>query len=141
MKKCAKCKNNFPIENFPFAGGYRRSYCLECWKEKNREYRKIWFNNHKKECIAQNNISKKERVKNHILHINNLKIKCSICGYNKCKSALDFHHKDISKKEYNISIMIQRGHSLQKILKEIEKCIVVCSNCHREIHEPPVAQG
>jgi len=59
--------------------------------------------------------------------------KCQICGYEKCISALDFHHIDEKTKSFDLST---RGltRSWEKIKNEIEKCILVCSNCHREIH-------
>lgn len=59
--------------------------------------------------------------------------KCSKCGYDKCPDALDFHHVDESQKEFNLS---HNGHcrSWETIKKELDKCILVCSNCHREIH-------
>lgn len=59
--------------------------------------------------------------------------KCCICGYSKCLDALEFHHLDDSKKEFGIS---KRGYtrSWEKVCQELEKCILVCSNCHREIH-------
>ena len=58
--------------------------------------------------------------------------KCSKCGYNKCIAALDFHHKG-QDKEGDLSRMI-KDYSEQKALKEIEKCILICANCHRELH-------
>lgn len=60
--------------------------------------------------------------------------KCIICGYDKCQRALSFHHLDPSKKEFNLSA---KGltRSWDKIEKEIEKCVLVCANCHMEIHE------
>lgn len=59
--------------------------------------------------------------------------KCQICGYSKCLTALDFHHIDAKSKEFELS---QRGltRSWSKILVEVEKCALVCANCHREIH-------
>lgn len=57
--------------------------------------------------------------------------KCSICGYNSCFAALEFHHLDEKEKEYSIS---RNCHSLKDDLKETKKCLLVCSNCHREIH-------
>lgn len=59
--------------------------------------------------------------------------KCTFCGYNRCLNALDFHHLDAKKKEFGIS---KDGitRSWEKNKKELEKCILVCSNCHREIH-------
>ncbi len=60
--------------------------------------------------------------------------KCQICGYNKCSRALNFHHIDPSKKNFGLS---ERGltKSWEKIQEEIKKCILVCANCHMELHE------
>ena len=59
--------------------------------------------------------------------------KCQVCGYNKYVGALDFHHIDESTKEFDLST---RGltRSWERIKKELEKCVLVCANCHREIH-------
>ena len=55
---------------------------------------------------------------------------CSVCGYNKSPYALDFDHVDRNKKNFIMS----NGHkySWEKIINELENCIVLCSNCHRE---------
>lgn len=60
--------------------------------------------------------------------------KCEICGYNKCISALEFHHLDSAKKDFGIG---EKGYtrSINKNKEEVDKCILVCANCHREIHE------
>ena len=58
--------------------------------------------------------------------------KCCICGYNKYVGALDFHHLDPSKKDYNISNL--RTYDIKKLMLEADKCICVCRNCHSEIH-------
>jgi 5-methylcytosine-specific restriction endonuclease McrA len=60
--------------------------------------------------------------------------KCCLCGYNKSISALEFHHIVSDEKNYGIA---EKGtcHDLEQDLKEIQKCILVCSNCHREIHD------
>lgn len=60
---------------------------------------------------------------------------CAICGYMKCAAALDFHHKDPSKKEYNLGYLIGTGQSFAKINREIGKCELLCKNCHAEVHE------
>ena len=59
--------------------------------------------------------------------------KCAICGYSKCSGALEFHHLDKTSKDFGLSV---RGltRSWKKIQIESDKCILVCSNCHREIH-------
>jgi len=58
--------------------------------------------------------------------------KCEICGYNKCITALDFHHTDPTEKDFTISTNTNKAWD--KIKKELDKCVLVCSNCHREIH-------
>ena len=59
--------------------------------------------------------------------------KCQCCGYYASCWALDFHHLDSSQKEFGIS---RRRHtrSWEKLQKELDKCILVCRNCHAEIH-------
>lgn len=59
--------------------------------------------------------------------------KCSICGYNKCLQSLDFHHVNPADKEFNPSYIIMRW-SWEKVKKELDKCLLVCKNCHGEIH-------
>lgn len=60
--------------------------------------------------------------------------KCKICGYNKSQSALSFHHTDPNVKENNISDMVRMG-SFLKMKEEAKKCILICSNCHHELHD------
>lgn len=57
---------------------------------------------------------------------------CEICGYNKCLAALEFHHINMEEKEFTISKV--RTLSVDKIKHELDKCMLLCSNCHREIH-------
>lgn|SRR5574337_172855 len=59
--------------------------------------------------------------------------KCQVCGYNKCIGALEFHHTDPSGKDFGMS---NGGwtRAWSKIKDEIDKCMLVCANCHREIH-------
>ncbi|PIT91067.1 hypothetical protein COU17_02140 [Candidatus Kaiserbacteria bacterium CG10_big_fil_rev_8_21_14_0_10_49_17] len=60
--------------------------------------------------------------------------KCAICGYKKCQRALSFHHIDPKRKDFGLSV---KGltRSWEKIKKEIDKCILVCANCHMELHD------
>lgn len=59
--------------------------------------------------------------------------KCAICGYNKSQRALNFHHLDPKTKDFGLSA---RGltRSWDKIKLEIDKCILLCANCHAEVH-------
>lgn len=56
---------------------------------------------------------------------------CSRCGYDKCPTALDFHHPN-EDKETNVANL--RRYSFDKAVKEAKKCILLCANCHREEH-------
>lgn len=58
--------------------------------------------------------------------------KCEICGYKGFPSAFDFHHLDPRTKDYNIS---SRVVSLELIKEELDKCVLLCCRCHREVHE------
>ena len=59
--------------------------------------------------------------------------KCKQCGYYRCLEALEFHHADPAKKDFNIS---SRGYtrSWKRVQEELDKCIMLCANCHRETH-------
>ena len=58
--------------------------------------------------------------------------RCESCGYDLCAEALEFHHLDSSRKDFGIS---GRGYtrSWRKIREELDKCLLLCANCHREI--------
>lgn len=88
---------------------------------------------HCKKCSSERINKRREKLK--LLAINYLGGKCIAdgCGYNKCLAALEFHHKDPSKKDFGIS----KGginKSWEKLKTELDKCVLLCSNCHKEIH-------
>lgn len=61
--------------------------------------------------------------------------KCLICGYNKCQNALQFHHLDPKTKKFTVSDAFSRkSYPREQIDEEVKKCILVCANCHFEIH-------
>jgi len=59
---------------------------------------------------------------------------CAICGYKKSLQALEFHHLDSGQKDFGISA---KGYtrSWDRVKKELDKCVLLCANCHREIHD------
>jgi len=59
---------------------------------------------------------------------------CEKCGYNKSVRALEFHHLDPNEKDFGIA---HKGYtrSWEKVKNELDKCILVCANCHAEIHD------
>lgn len=63
--------------------------------------------------------------------------KCCICGYDRCLGALEFHHVDRNTKQVSPSYIILRW-AWERIKTELDKCILVCANCHREIEEKQI---
>jgi len=99
-------------------------------KEYYKEKHKKWFQDNIKSA-REHQKQQREQIKQ---YINNYKLSrgCSVCGYNKCAAALDFHHN--GDKECTISQAIVKKYGEKRLKKEIDKCIVLCANCHRELH-------
>lgn len=66
--------------------------------------------------------------------------RCERCGYDRCIDAFDFHHTDPTQKDFGIS---SGGltRSWKRIQEELDKCVVLCANCHREVHAELAAPG
>jgi hypothetical protein len=125
MKKCIDCKDNKELNEFPFDKSRNRylSVCKPCTAIRTENYRQ----NNKDKWKKQSKIHSEKR-KN---VINEWKMKgCIKCG-DKRHYVIDAHHLDPSEKEFSIGTSI-RGLNITK--KELEKCIPLCSNCHRELH-------
>jgi hypothetical protein len=67
--------------------------------------------------------------------------KCQICGYQKNQAALSFHHLNPSEKEFKLDLRSLSNRKFEKTLKELEKVMLVCSNCHAELHHPELSQA
>ena len=87
-----------------------RYQCKQCWNKRTSQ-------------------SQKDKVKSIKEHYGG---KCVRCGYNKCQDALEFHHQDPTQKEFHLGE--KRGLSIEKLIPELNKCLLVCRNCHTEIH-------
>ena len=61
---------------------------------------------------------------------------CSRCGYHKNLSALVFHHVDSRGKDFKLDMRSLSNRKLEPTLKELDKCLLVCHNCHAELHNP-----
>lgn len=105
-------------------------------REKNREYQRKWVqakrvtNPHSERRAAL----RKKVSEYKLLH------GCARCGYRKSARALDMHHRDHEGgkggSENGISMLVKRSFSWARIESELAKCEVLCSNCHREEHDP-----
>jgi hypothetical protein len=62
--------------------------------------------------------------------------KCSQCGYNRNSAALSWHHLDPALKSFELDLRNLSNRRMSAILDELSKCILVCANCHAELHFP-----
>ena len=114
-KVCTICQKELPIEDFNWRDkkkGIRRSECKSC---------------HTK--YMQNRIAEKRK---YALQVKE-QLGCAKCGEIR-PYVLDFHHLDPSEKENTVSRLITNTSNIESVKKEIAKCVVLCSNCHREFH-------
>jgi len=115
-------------------------YCKDCGEliEKRKSYCKSCISKHEKNRVKNNNYNYDYvlnwRNNNKKLAVEYKGGKCDICGYNKSMRSLQFHHLDPSKKEITISKKIN-SVKFEKLKFELDKCILVCANCHGEIHD------
>ena len=114
-RQCKQCLQIKTLENFEPRGQFFRGIC--------------------RSCVSKNI---KQKIFKTRIYLNSLKDECSICGYNKCSEALDFHHLDPSIKCFNIGTFAGKRAFSDKTKElidlEVSKCILLCANCHREYH-------
>lgn len=112
-KLCPKCLKILSLDNFSNNNkdGYKTTLCKKCSLYKSRNSRRRF----KQDCIDF------------------LGGRCSICSYNKCPDALEFHHIVPGKKDFSIS-KFPGTIITDKVIEELSKCRLLCSNCHRELH-------
>lgn len=108
-KICPKCKQLKKIDNF-YQSFKSSSYC--------------------KDCISKHNTLNRQYVKQQ--SVDYLGGKCSKCGYDKCIAALEFHHLD--PKEKDVDYANYKWNFNDKLKAELDKCVLLCANCHREEH-------
>lgn len=126
-KLCTKCGKVKPISEFGKNKSKKdglQSHCKECV----REYKKKHYSENK-EYYLEKARTYRQRCREDLNDYKNT-LKCSICGEDRWW-VLDFHHLDPTEKEDNVSHLIG---SPKKLQEELEKCIVVCANCHRDLH-------
>lgn len=113
-KKCLLCGQVFTA-NVP-----NRQYCYECSP---------------KGLSSADSLRLKKRKLKHLL-IQHKGGKCQKCGYDKCEGALHFHHRNPEEKEFGLGgiNLNDSDFSLSNLLTEIDKCDLLCANCHAEVH-------
>lgn len=125
MKKCNQCGDQKPFSEFNKKGNGYQHNCRKCQRE--------WYKNY-----YTNSPTEKERLfaKNKELKIFNRKmvqelkeIPCMDCGVSYPYYVMDFDHRDPNTKNREVALMLT--WSTATLLQEIEKCDIVCANCHR----------
>ena len=98
--------------------------------EKRKAYQAAWNKGHSEMRAASRRACRAATKR----QIATSKIVCVRCGYNKCKRALSFHHKDGENKDSAVSRAALDLWSAARLAAEIAKCDVLCANCHMEDH-------
>jgi hypothetical protein len=130
-KFCHKCQSDLTVDlfnkNASCKDGYART-CRSCMKE----YRKVHYSNNRENYIRvvmASNIrraeAKQERLRQFFVDK-----KCMDCPVDN-PVVLEFHHRIPELKCKSISKMMSDGNSWERVLQEIDKCDILCSNCHK----------
>ena len=116
----------------------RLGYLTKILKPNDRTNRKALGITNCQICNKKSNLRTCTRCANKIIKISRKKIlieqlggKCQKCGYDKYQNVLDFHHIDPLNKKYSIG---EINNDFAMLLKEVKKCQLLCTRCHREIH-------
>jgi hypothetical protein len=126
MKICSKCKQEKELTEFNKHRYGVTSWCKECVRGRSKQH------------YEENSISLKEKKRLYIQQrrewFNEFKktLKCIKCGEDHI-ACLDFHHRDPKQKEFSIAGAVSHSNK-EKVIKELEKCDVLCANCHRKHH-------
>lgn len=127
MKKCTRCEVEKELSEFGKKKDDKlQPYCKDC----QREYQKEWYSQNKDKKIKQAGVNRKK----HREWYRELKktLSCETCGEDH-PATLEFHHSDPEVKEFEISNSV-RLYGKKKLMAEIEKCQILCANCHRKLH-------
>lgn len=129
-KRCCTCKLIKPVEQFYYknrAQGLRQPYCKAC----KALYNAQWYGKNREKQLADVKRTKKQRSAAALALVASAKDNpCTDCGERLPPCAMDFDHVR-GEKVANISKMVNEGPSLSRLQEELDKCELVCSNCHR----------
>lgn len=124
--KCGESKNHLQFRVRCKVNNWLDCYCIPC----RSQYFKEYYGKRRDKYRVMVNATKEQRKKIRYDAVNAIKRKpCMDCGGTFPEICMDFDHR--SDKILPISRMITLCRSMERILKEIEKCDLVCSNCHR----------
>lgn len=150
MITCAHCKSKFPstaVINGKRRNLSHRKYCFECSPFGQHNTRPVGYSSlssreHKCPNCNKMHFGRRMRCASCCTNLRRYKIKekavtylggkCQICGYAKCVGALTFHHRNPGQKDFQIGG--NHSRSWRSIQTELDKCDLLCANCHAEHH-------
>ena len=130
-KKCTKCQRELPLDSFRWknkAEGRKHAQCKECQRAQEKQH--YQESRERRESVRMT--ADYQRITNIRLVDEARQVGCKKCG-EKRPYVLDFHHRNGDEKVETINHMIKSA-SAQTLQRELEKCDVLCANCHREFH-------
>lgn len=135
MKTCSKCNQNLSLSDF-YKNVSRKDgvsiYCKKCMNIINKGgYYNKWHERRKN--IDKNHYQRIHKLREEIDEYKIL-IGCKNCGYNEHACVLDFHHLNEDDKFMTVAKMINNKRKNVLIQQEINKCTILCANCHRLVH-------
>ena len=129
LKKCNRCKEEKSLECFSKNSTRKDGLCNFC-KECSNKYKKKHYAQNRSDYIAKAKANRDKVVE--WFREYKSQLACEICGENH-PATLDFHHLDSEEKDRGLA-ELARTSSKQRVLEEMKKCVVWCSNCHRKHH-------
>lgn len=131
MKRCPQCEEWKPATAEFF---HRRGMSSDGLKARCKECSYAYKTAHRDAFLERNRVAAKARaIKKKKRLVEYLGGECAICGYNKCLAAFDFHHINAEEKSFGVGPLLP-GKKFEALLKEVKKCMLLCANCHRELH-------
>lgn len=126
MKTCTRCDTPKPFTEFNYkhrASDIRHSYYRDCGKESTRNHyrrnKQAYLDRNSRTCISNRELIRQVKAR-----------PCADCGIQYPYYVMDFDHRDAEDKSFIISDVFRATRT--SLLREIEKCDVVCANCHRK---------
>jgi len=110
--------------------------CVKCGKKLSGKQTKFCSSSCKNNQLQSYNAQQAKGLQRKINLIRKLGGQCTICGYKKNSSALDFHHINPKDKSFALDLRSLSNRTQSKIDAEVCKCTLVCRNCHAELHNP-----
>jgi hypothetical protein len=134
MKTCTKCNKSKSLDNFSINRSKKDGHNYVC-KDCKNEYTKQHYSDNKSKYLEKAKRNKKHNEKIIREYIKECKKgkSCPYCGETDT-ACFDFHHRDVRTKLFNIAASIRLNKTLKLLKVEIEKCVLLCSNCHRKHH-------